>query len=93
MLGELEGVVPEGVKFYDISRARHDGTATGGGVHPSDSAVAAVAIEQSVVVNEEVGVLAAPDEVEHFLEQVAIHFVALGAAYVLAVLLDAPHGP
>ena len=55
--------------------------------------VATVGVEQTVVVNEEVVVLAAPDVEHDVFEQRAVLFEALTARGMLGILLDAPRGP
>ena len=54
---EHQGVVPESIELNDITRTRNDGMTVLAGVHPSDGLVATIGVNESVVVNIEIGVL------------------------------------
>ena len=90
---EFECVVPQCVELNDVSRARGDWAAIALRVHPRHGAVATVGVEQSIVMQEEVGVLAVANELYHLAQQVAVKFVALLTGNIFAILLYTPDCP
>ena len=93
LLIKLLGVVVEGIELHDVARTRDDGTAVSLRVHPRHGLVAAIAVEESVVVGEEVGVFALEDERHHAVDEVAIARETLLTSHKFGILLQAPHGP
>ena len=93
LLIKLLGVVVEGVELHDVARTRDDGTTISLRVHPRYRLVAPIAVEESVVVSEEIGVFALEDERHHAVDEVAIAREALLTSHELGVLLQAPHCP
>ena len=91
--GKPQGVVPECVELNDIAASRYHRSAVGGGVHPGHGLVASVAVEQSVVVGMEIGMLGIADVVDDFVYEGSVSFGAGLLAGVLGILLYGPYGP
>ena len=90
---ELQCIIPQCIKLYDISATGHHWAAVGGGVHPSDSLITAVGIEQSVVVEMEIGMTLIHDIVDDIVNQLSIADTTCFLARLLGILLDGPYRP
>ena len=90
---EAECVVPKSIELYDIARSRRYRLSVFGSVHPSGSYRSTAGIEQTVVVNEEVGVFLFFDEIYYFQHKPAILCRSLLYGGIYGILLNIPHKP
>ncbi len=90
---EAQGIVPKGVKLHDVACTGHDRQPVGSGVHPGDGLFAPVGIEQSVIVESQIGMVVAHDVMHDVADQPSIELLTALATHLLGILLGGPYRP
>src|SRR5690606_5255360 len=93
LFGKLQGIIPESVKFHQVSRSGNDRLSLNLCIHPADSLVATVSGQQSLLLVTDQIRMPSPGNICNDLEEeISVFFCECGFVFP-PVLLQRPDNP